>query len=71
MITQLVERLQDTSATPVAVHCCAADTPIELLWRAGASTVLVDLAQLTSRDWDVIGPAMGGRSSAWCGRAAD
>ena len=58
MISQLVERLQDTSATPTAVHCCAAAAPIELLWKAGASTVLVDLAQLTSRDWDAIGPAM-------------
>ncbi len=58
MITQLVDRLRDTSATPTAVHCCAAAAPIDLLWRAGASTVLIDLAQLTSRDWDAIGPAM-------------
>ncbi len=58
MISQLVERLRETSATPTAVHCCAAAVPIDLLWRAGASTVLVDLAQLTSRDWDAIGPAM-------------
>ena len=58
MISQLVARLQDTSATPTALHCCAAAAPIELLWKAGGSIVLVDLAQLTSRDWDVIGPAM-------------
>ena len=58
MISELVDRLRETSATPTAVHCCAAAAPIELLWKAGASTVLVDLAQLTSQDWDAIGPAM-------------
>ena len=40
------------------VHCCAAKPPVELLHRAGAAAVLVDLDRLRPADWDVIGPAI-------------
>ncbi len=57
-ISQLINLLHDTSGTATAVHCCAADAPIELLQQAGASAVMVDLDQLRTRDWDALGPAL-------------
>ncbi len=40
------------------VHCCAAEPPIDLLRRSAVGGLLLDLDQLTSRDWDLIGPAL-------------
>ena len=50
----LVERLPDT---PVLVHCCAADPPVELLSGAGVAGVLVDTDQLAGAARDAIGTA--------------
>jgi methionine synthase II (cobalamin-independent) len=54
--------------TPVAVHCCAADPPIELLGQAGVSGVLVDIDRLSSADWDVVGATLEARP--WIGLGA-
>jgi hypothetical protein len=40
---------------PAGVHCCAADVPLDLLRRAGAVFVSVDLALLTRRAYDDLG----------------
>ena len=44
--------------TPVAVHCCAAAPPIDLLRTAGVSGVLLDIDQLSSADWDAVGATL-------------
>ena len=49
-----------TLDVPVAVHCCAPGVPLELLRRAGASAVSLDMALLTERDDDAIGEAVEG-----------
>ena len=51
-ISHAVHRL---APTPVAVHCCAAAPPIELLRTAGVSGVLLDIDQLSTADWDDVG----------------
>jgi hypothetical protein len=43
---------------PVIVHCCAADVPIGLLRRAGATGVSCDLTLLTERDDEAVGEAV-------------
>ncbi len=40
------------------VHCCAAEPPIDLLGRSAVEGLLLDIDQLTSREWDLIGPAL-------------
>jgi methionine synthase II (cobalamin-independent) len=40
------------------VHSCAVDTPLELLRRAGARGLSVDLAMLSARDHDQLGEAL-------------
>ena len=54
--------------TAVAVHCCAAGAPIDLLRQAGVRAVAVDLSQLGSEDWDAIGTAL--EAGMWLGAGA-
>ena len=64
-IIHTVDRL---APTPVVVHCCAADPPIELLRLAGVSGVLLDIDQLSSTDWDVVGATL--EAGPWIGMGA-
>lgn len=64
-ISYTVHRL---APTPVAVHCCAAEPPIELLRLAGASGVLLDIDQASSADWDVAGASL--EAGLWIGMGA-
>lgn len=48
--------LIETVGAPVALHCCAADPPIELAVRSGASAIAVDLALV--KDLDPLGEAI-------------
>jgi methionine synthase II (cobalamin-independent) len=66
-IAMVVERLARVDA-PVAVHCCAADPPVELMHEAGAVGVLVDLDELRVPDWDVIGARL--EAGMWLGLGA-
>ena len=53
-------------AVPVVVHCCATEVPIDLVHRAGAQAVSLDLA--TARmDLDVVGAALEGGLGLWAG----
>ena len=67
-LAHLVDRLHAAAETPVLVHCCAADAPITLLHEAGARGVLVDLEQLTHRDWDTVGSSL--EDGRWFGLGA-
>lgn len=67
-ISGIVERMAATSETPVAVHCCAAGVPVELLRRAGVRAVSLDLGLLTTKDWDAIGAGMS--EGMWLGLGA-
>jgi methionine synthase II (cobalamin-independent) len=49
------------------VHCCAEDVPVALLRDAGADAVSVDLALITSADYDALGEAVDARTSLWLG----
>jgi hypothetical protein len=61
----VVERL---SPTPVVVHCCAAGPPVELLWTAGVTGILVDIDQLSGADWDAVGASL--EAGVWIGMGA-
>jgi methionine synthase II (cobalamin-independent) len=65
VIIQTRERL---APTPVAVHCCAADPPIDLLRLAGVTGVLLDIDQLSSADWDAVGTTL--EAGVWIGMGA-
>lgn len=52
-IGYVVRQLGD--ATPVVVHCCAPGLPIALMQAGGVRGVFVDLDQLATADWDLIG----------------
>ncbi len=54
-------------AAPVVVHCCAPNPPVQLLVEAGVSALSVDLDLLTSREWDLIAPAMESGLVLWAG----
>lgn len=54
--------------TPVAVHCCAVDPPIELLRLAGVAGMLLDIDQLSGADWDAVGATL--EAGAWIGMGA-
>ncbi|HEY5822583.1 MAG TPA: methionine synthase [Propionibacteriaceae bacterium] len=67
-ITAIVERLAATGEVPMAVHCCAADAPVELVWKAGVRGVSLDLDLVTTQQWDAIGAAMS--EGLWLGLGA-
>ena len=64
-LSYTVHRLAPTN---VAVHCCAAGPPVELLRTAGASGVLVDVDKLSGADWDAVGPSL--EAGLWLGVGA-
>jgi methionine synthase II (cobalamin-independent) len=50
-----------------AVHCCAADLPIELLRRAGADAISLDAAVVRTAHLDRLGEAVEAGMSLWLG----
>jgi len=64
----LIYTVDRLASTPIAVHCCAARPPVELLRSAGASGVLVDIDQLSRADWDDIGASL--VAGVWIGMGA-
>jgi methionine synthase II (cobalamin-independent) len=66
-LAHVVELLGGADGTPVVVHCCAAGLPIDLVRRAGVSTVSVDLDQLAPADWDALGSGVEEGLSLWLG----
>jgi methionine synthase II (cobalamin-independent) len=64
-IIHTVDRL---APTPVAVHCCAASPPIELLRSTRLEGLLLDIDQLSSGDWDEVATTL--ESGLWIGMGA-
>ncbi len=53
----IIEAVRAAGAEPV-VHCCAADVPFDLLTRAGAPGLSVDLARLRPEGYDEVAAAL-------------
>ncbi len=64
----LILTLVRLAPTPVAVHCCAAGVPVDLLRIAGVAGVLIDIDQLSSADWDAVGATI--EAGQWVGMGA-
>ena len=64
-IIHAVDRL---APTPVAVHCCAAEPPIELLRSARVAGILLDTDRLSSSDWDEVATSL--EAKLWIGLGA-
>lgn len=58
VVEQALAAVVQAAGVPVGVHCCAADLPVGLVRRAGASMVSLDAALLTDRDEDPLGEAI-------------
>ena len=58
VVEQALAVVVQAAGVPVGVHCCAAEVPVGLLRRAGASMVGLDAALLTDRDEDALGEAI-------------
>jgi methionine synthase II (cobalamin-independent) len=64
----LILAVNRLAPTPVAVHCCAAGAPVELLRAAGVAGVLIDIDQLSGADWDAVGTSL--EAGQWMGLGA-
>jgi methionine synthase II (cobalamin-independent) len=64
----LILILSRLAPTPVAVHCCAAGVPVELLRSAGLAGLLIDIDQLSGADWDEVGVSL--EAGQWIGLGA-
>jgi methionine synthase II (cobalamin-independent) len=64
----IIHTRERLAPTPVVVHCCAAEPPIELLRFAGVSGVLLDIDQLSGADWDAVGATL--EAGPWIGLGA-
>ena len=64
----LILTLVRLAPTPVAVHCCAAGAPVDLLRAAGVAGVLIDIDQLSSADWDAVAATL--EAGQWVGMGA-
>ncbi len=58
VVEQALSAVVQAAGVPVGVHCCAANVPLALVRRAGASMVAFDAALLTDRDEDALGEAL-------------
>ena len=63
----LADVLSVVPAGARAVHCCAADVPIELVQGAGADALAVDAAMLGRAQYDALGAAVDAGLSLWLG----
>ncbi len=64
----LILTLARVAPTPVAVHCCAAGAPVDLLRAAGVAGVLIDIDRLSSADWDAVAATL--EAGQWVGMGA-
>lgn len=56
-----------TAGVPAVVHCCAADVPVDVLRRAGAAAVAVDLDRLDGGALEALAPAVDAGLGVWPG----
>ena len=61
-LSELANAVRAAGAGQVVAHCCAAEPPIDLLRRSGLDGAFLDLDQLGSPQWDLLGPAL---ESGW------
>jgi Cobalamin-independent synthase, Catalytic domain len=54
-------------AVATVVHCCAAEPPVEVLVRTGASALSLDVARLGRDDWEAVAAAAEQRVGLWAG----
>jgi methionine synthase II (cobalamin-independent) len=64
-VIHTVDRL---APTPVAVHCCAAGPPVELLRSARVTGILIDTDRLSSAEWDEVAASL--EAKLWMGLGA-
>jgi methionine synthase II (cobalamin-independent) len=64
----LILTLVRLAPTSVAVHCCAAGAPIDLLRTAGVAGVLIDIDQLSTAGWDAVAATL--EAGQWVGMGA-
>jgi methionine synthase II (cobalamin-independent) len=64
-VIHTVDRL---APTPIAVHCCASDPPIELLRSGRVTGILVDTDRLSSAEWDEVAASL--EAKLWVGLGA-
>jgi methionine synthase II (cobalamin-independent) len=64
----LILTLVRLAPTPVAVHCCAAGVPVDMLSKAGVAGVLIDIDQLSGADWDAVAATL--EAGRWVGMGA-
>lgn len=54
-------------AARVAVHSCAPELPLDTLGHSGAEALALDLAQLSTRDWEALAPLIERGTQLWAG----
>src|SRR3954452_19099414 len=54
-------------AVETVVHCCASDVPIDVLFRAGADGVSLDLTRLGVAGWEALAPHLEAGRRLWAG----
>jgi methionine synthase II (cobalamin-independent) len=64
----LIHTVDRLSPTRVAVHCCAADPPIELLRSARVAGILLDTDRLAGPHWDEVAASL--EANLWMGLGA-
>ncbi len=58
---------EQAGAASTAVHCCAADVPLQLLRGTGTRAIAVDLSLLDARAWESVAVAVEAGITLWAG----
>jgi hypothetical protein len=66
-VREVLAAAMDAGAVGTAVHCCAADVPVDLLVRAGPDALSVDVGQLGVPTWEAVARAVEGGIALWAG----
>lgn len=63
----VLDRARDAGAASTALHCCAADVPVEALAKAGTDAISVDVALLGVPGWEAVAAAVEAGVALWAG----
>jgi hypothetical protein len=66
-LTAVVDAVRNAGAVAAVLHCCADAPPVEVLGRAGADALSLDLARLARAGWEAVAPLVEGGTGLWAG----
>ncbi len=66
-LAAVLEGVREAGAVATVLHCCADAPPVDVLARAGADGLSLDVSRLGRAEWEALGTVIEGRTALWAG----